>query len=100
MIREDEQTTKARAEHARPATQAVHVLFHGPRFPDAPCPVLRAAGEPSSLDVDQEAGPVAVNDEVEALDTGIAEHRAARFIDGDVAETMPLQIRLEGRFVV
>src|SRR3712207_8662944 len=58
----------------------------------------RAAGEAAALDVDQQPHAAgAADDEVEVLDRLLAEHGAARLVDGDVAQAVGLQVALERR---
>src|SRR5262245_4891883 len=100
VVGEHQQPLIVRAEQAGPALQALDVLARGPALPDAPRLLRRPAREAPPLHVPLQPRPARpVDDEVEALDARLAEHRPPRLIDGDVAQALLLQVRLERRLV-
>ena len=58
-------------------------------------------GKPPTLHIHNEPSAVAAKDDkIEAFNRDIIKHRPPRFVHGDVTEAMPLEIGLEGCFVV
>jgi hypothetical protein len=99
-IHEDEERLIIRPEQRLPMGQAVNVVSRRPAFPHVTRLLGWSAGELPALHIDEQAGAGRPqDDEVEVLDRHIAEDRAARFIDGDVAQALLLEKRLERRFV-
>jgi hypothetical protein len=100
MIHEDEQRPIVGAKERLPVRQAIDVLLRRPALPDIARLFGRPAGKAPALDIDKQLGPGRPeHDEIEILDGHIAEDRAARLIDGDVAQPLFLQEDLERRFV-
>ena len=99
-IHEDEQRQIVGAEQPLPVRQPVDVFLRRPALPDVARLAGRPAGKLPPLDIDEQLGAAgAQDDEVEVFDGHIAQHRPPRFIDGDVAEALLAQERLERRFV-
>src|SRR6185437_6193254 len=101
VIAEDEQALIAGAPQIDPALQTVDVAARGPALPDAALFAGASGRETTALHVNHETRTIlAEDDKVQALDWGFAEDRTARLIDGDVTETVSLQVRLKRRLVV
>ena len=95
-IHEDEERLIIRPEQRLPMRQPVNVVARRPAFPHVARLLGRSAGELAALHIDEQASTGRPqDDEVEVLDRHVAEHRAARFIDGDVAKSLLLEERLE-----
>ncbi len=99
-IHEHEKGEIIGAEQLRPASEAIDVFLRGPTFPCVARLVGRSAWELPSLDIHEQPGPIeAQHNEVEILDGCVAETGAARFIHGDIAEAIGLEVCLECRFI-
>ena len=99
-IHEDEERQVVGAEERLPVRQPVDIFLSRPALPHIARPVSRPAGEAPALHIDEQLRPRRPqHDEVEILDGHIAEHRAASFIDGDIAQPLLREERLERRFV-
>src|SRR5262249_29184739 len=96
VMAENQKRLVVRTEEPAPLQKAADIIECRPAFPYARLTLARAGRKAASLDVKQQASPVlAVNDEVEALHRGVAEKGTAGFIHGDIADAVPLQVRLE-----
>jgi hypothetical protein len=99
-IHEDEERLVIRPEQRLPMRQPVNVVARRPAFPHVARLLGRSAGELAAFHIDEQASTGRPqDDEVEVLDRHVAEHRAARFINGDVAQALLLEERLERRLV-
>lgn len=99
-IHENEERQIIGAEEPLPMGEAIDVFLRRPAFPHIARLLRRPAGEASALHVNEQLRPGRPqHDEVEVLHRHIAEHGAARLIDGDVAQSLFLEEHFERRFV-
>src|SRR5438309_2853018 len=96
MINEHQQTLVTGTEQLRPALQAVDVFPCRPAFPHPPWSVARPARKAPAFDVHQQPNTAfIVNDKIQTLDTQVADHAAARFVDRYITAPVALQVSLE-----
>ena len=100
VIHEDQETDIARAGQFRPASNPSTSSRGDQHSQDAPRPIRFAHRRSRPFTSTTSQAPCAKDDKIEAFNRDIIKHRPPRFVHGDVTEAMPLEIGLEGCFVV